>query len=94
MNLAVAVTQIRKQKGMTQSELAEKMGVNHNYISMVEVGKRTPSMDFLDRLSYATKTPIQIIFWNAMSEDDIKGSKKEIYKVLKPVLDSIINELT
>ena len=34
----------RKEKGMTQEELAEKVGVGNSHISHVETGKAVPSL--------------------------------------------------
>ncbi len=41
----------RKDKGMTQAELAGKIGVKKSSISMYEIGKRHPSFSVLKKLS-------------------------------------------
>lgn len=38
----------REKKGLTQQELAEKMGMSKSVISMYENGKRLPSFDALE----------------------------------------------
>ncbi len=37
----------RERNNMTQSELADKLGVNQSMIALYESGKRTPSVDTL-----------------------------------------------
>ena len=39
----------RMGHGYSQKETAEKLGCEQTYISMVENGKRVPSIDFLNR---------------------------------------------
>lgn len=41
---------IRKQRGMTQSELAEKSGLLQSQISMIERGKRNLSVRVADKI--------------------------------------------
>lgn len=46
----------RKEKGISQEKLAEIVGVNRTYLSLVEQGHRNPSMKFLYRVAKALKT--------------------------------------
>ncbi len=34
------VKELRKEKGLTQSELAEKIGLSNNFIGMIERGEK------------------------------------------------------
>lgn len=45
----------RKNSGVSQEELAELVGVNRTYISLVEKGHRNPSLRFLYRATKALK---------------------------------------
>lgn len=45
----------RTAKGLTQSELAEAVGVKKATISRIENGERTPSMSLVSRICEATK---------------------------------------
>ena len=45
------IKQLRKQKGLTQKEMAEAVGVGVSTIAMWESGKRTPSFKLLNDLS-------------------------------------------
>jgi transcriptional regulator with XRE-family HTH domain len=44
---------LREQRGMTQKELAEKLGSSKSTISMMENGKRFPSFDMLKNIASA-----------------------------------------
>ncbi|GHT33301.1 transcriptional regulator [Bacteroidia bacterium] len=45
--------QARKDAGMTQSELAEKVGANKSYISRVETGRTEPRVSTFYRIASA-----------------------------------------
>ena len=44
---------IRKRKGLTQTQLAEKIGISYQLISYYETGRHTPSMVVLEWLCQA-----------------------------------------
>jgi len=52
------IANIRKQKGLTQMELAELVGVNRFHISKIERGKRSPSVKLLVKIANVLGVPI------------------------------------
>jgi transcriptional regulator with XRE-family HTH domain len=50
VNLSEKLREMRKRKGLTQKELAEKIGVSESYICQVENGKMI-SIKKLDKLA-------------------------------------------
>ena len=51
--LALNLKEYRKKCGFTQEKLAEKAGISANYLSMVEVSRKFPTPEMLDRLAQA-----------------------------------------
>ena len=51
------VRRLRKNAKLTHEQLAEKAECHPTYISLVERGKRNPSLDMVLRLSRALKCP-------------------------------------
>ena len=49
--LATRLKQLRKEVGMTQVELAEKLGVSKGVVAMWETGRRKPGYENLGRLA-------------------------------------------
>jgi|DewCreStandDraft_5_1066085.scaffolds.fasta_scaffold03680_9 Zn-dependent peptidase ImmA (M78 family)/predicted transcriptional regulator len=43
--------QLRELSGMTQEDVAKRLGVTNEYVSMIESGKRTPSLEVLIKAS-------------------------------------------
>ena len=58
-SVARRLKHIRQQKGLTQRELADRVGITQPYIVMLETGKRTnPSLQLLQRLARALRVPL------------------------------------
>jgi transcriptional regulator with XRE-family HTH domain len=55
------IRSLRKERGMSQAELAEAAGVSTKLVSAIEQGDRSPSLDTLDKLCRAlTVTPLEL----------------------------------
>lgn len=52
----------RIRRDLTQEVLAEKVGVEHGTISMIETGKREPSLDVLVRIMNQLRVEPNLIF--------------------------------
>jgi len=60
--LGDAIRTRRKHLGLTQEGMAEKTGLSVVFISLLENGHRTVSVDTLLRIAKAVKTPISDFF--------------------------------
>ena len=60
--LASAVMDVRNRAGLTQEELARKMGTTQPVVARLESGRTRPSMRTLERLAAATKSRLLISF--------------------------------
>ena len=49
---------MRTKRGLTQSELAEKLGVRSSTISQYESGKRSPNVKMLTKLAKVLKCTV------------------------------------
>lgn len=58
MSLAHLIAQKRKEKGLTQSELAQLLGVNQSIIARWESGQVKPRPKMFEQLSEALETSI------------------------------------
>ena len=68
MDLATNLISLRKQKGLTQMDLAEKLNVSRQAVSRWEVGAAVPSTDNLIVLSNLYGIPVDSIL-----KDDLSG---------------------
>ncbi len=57
-----AIIKARIESGLTQRELAKKMGTKQSVISRVESGSANPSIGFLQKLAKALNSHLEIKF--------------------------------
>ena len=60
--LASAVMDVRNRAGLTQEQLARKMGTTQPVVARLESGRTRPSMRTLERLAQATGSRLLISF--------------------------------
>jgi transcriptional regulator with XRE-family HTH domain len=56
------VAQVRKSRGVTQQELAEKIGMSVVAIAYIETGKRWARLGTLDKIATSLKVDIEELF--------------------------------
>lgn len=61
--LANAIKQRRTEAGLTQSELAERVGVTRKTVNTVENGVFSPSAMLAIKLAAALNVPVEALFW-------------------------------
>lgn len=64
VELMIALSQARKEKGLTQKELSEITGVRQSAISRLENGNTSTQIDALIRLFTAMNMKLQIVPMN------------------------------
>jgi ribosome-binding protein aMBF1 (putative translation factor) len=60
--VAAAIIEARTYAGLTQGELAKRMGTTQSVIARLEGGKSKPSTSTLEKLAVATGTRLRISF--------------------------------
>ena len=58
--IAEQLRQVRKEQGMTQERLAEKVGTRKSNISRLESGRYNPSLDFLEKVAGGLGREIEV----------------------------------
>ena len=57
---AYQITRLRILRGLTQEQLAEKVGTKQPSIARLESGRSTPSLDFLQRVAEALDAEVEV----------------------------------
>jgi transcriptional regulator with XRE-family HTH domain len=95
MNIGQAVKELRKRKfpEMKQYQFAKRIGITQTYLSQLENGQKQASTEVLQNVADACNIPLAILFWFSIEEKDIVTRKQAAFKMLKPSIDIMINEL-
>jgi len=85
--LAFNMKQHRKKLGLSQAKLAELIEVSDNYIALIEVGRRFPSITTLEQLAVALEIDIIELFSIKTIE---LSEKKALKNVILADIDHIL----
>jgi len=66
---------LREEKGLSQEELAFESGLHRTYISLIERGKRSPSLRTVERIALALGSRLSAV----MSEVDKYPGRKNAH---------------
>jgi len=91
--LALNLKENRQKCGLTQEKLAEKAGISANYLSMVEVSKKFPTPEMLDRLANALRIEtFQLFDASATAEGALIHLERSIINKITSVIKDTIRE--
>jgi putative transcriptional regulator len=62
-DVANAVRDVRSQRGLTQEELGQKVGLTRQSIIAIEKGRFTPSIHSVLLLARALQASVEDLFW-------------------------------
>lgn len=82
-----ALRLIRVFHDLKQFELAEKLGVSKSYISEIEKGTKTPSLELVEKYSNFFKLPVSAIMFFAEELPSARTGEKVRSKIADKVLD-------
>jgi transcriptional regulator with XRE-family HTH domain len=59
---------LRKQKGLSQEELAFQAGINRNYVGQIEREEKSPTVYVIEKLSVSLEVVPSILFSRAVQK--------------------------
>lgn len=87
------VQQLRKEKGISLTELAERAGVAKSYISNLERDiQKNPSIHFIEKIASVLKVPIESLI---DQDDSVKRDPEldqEWYEIIKEAMSSGVDK--
>lgn len=91
MNIGNAVKEIRKRKGISQKDLASKIGISTNALCSIEKEKTFPSNNNIENICNALDIPQSVLLLFSINTEDIPEHKRELAKILlTPLKDNIL----
>jgi len=82
---------IRREKGLSQGDLADRAGINRSYLSMIENGHSSPTLDVVERLAVG----MGITLWRLISEvneNNVNYNLEDGFEMYEGLRDLLQNE--
>lgn len=94
--LGARIKELRKKRGLTQDQLAEMVDLAPRYVSLIEVGKGSPSLETIENVSRALAVDLKTLFDFMHLDDDAvsagnlekdlselaEGNRRLIYRIV------------
>lgn len=93
MNLGQTIKVLRKKKGFKQNEFAEQCHISQTYLSQIESNQKDPNLSILKEISKNLNVALPILFFLSIDEEDVSKEKKEIFKIISPTMNKMIETL-
>jgi len=93
MDYGKAVRVARAISGIQQKELADRAGLNSSYVSLIEMGKRKPSIKAVRALSSALEMPPDLLALLGIEPEDLSlAGTNEVDEVAKSLFKVLLAE--
>lgn len=93
MKIGSIIKTERKKKGLSQKQLANHCSITVTYLSLIENDKKEPTVSLLRTLAENLNLPLPILLFMSLDDEDIPESKKEFFNIVKPSIDSMLQNL-
>jgi len=76
------IQELRKSRGLSQDQVAERADISPNYLSRIECGKENPTLDMLIKLSHALEVEMweMFDFGHVLSQKELKETFQKLAK--------------
>src|SRR4030042_5641780 len=80
--IGMRIKEIRRSKGLSQEQLAEKADINSKYLSRMERGRENPTLDMFIKLADALEIEMweMFDFGHVVSHKELRGAIQNITK--------------
>ena len=90
VEFGVRLKALRKEKRLTQKQLASMIGVQHSVISFYEVGDRIPSVEIIIKLAAVLHVSADYLLGIEKKDTiDISGLSEEDKKLIRSMVNNI-----
>lgn len=86
MNTGDAIKNLRKKKGLSQKELAQKCGLSANALCSIEKSESFPSRESIDKICKALGIPVSYLMFFSVTDEDVPAEKRIAFNAMKAIL--------
>jgi transcriptional regulator with XRE-family HTH domain len=91
MNLGKSIKLCRTNRGLSQEDLAGRVGLSVSYISLIEQGKRDPPISTVGEIAEALGVPMSLLTFLGAERGDLKGVPEDVRDKLAGVAFKLLN---
>jgi len=92
--LSLNMKKRRKRLGLSQARLAEKVNTAPTYIAIIELEKKFPSVEMIERIADALEMDTTELFSvKPLPENAVKNLQKEVLLDFKEIISKKLKEL-
>jgi transcriptional regulator with XRE-family HTH domain len=90
MKIGTAIKSIRKEKGISQKELAEKCELSVNALSQIETNSSFPHKNTIVNIATALEVPVSYLLYFSITEADVPVDKRILFNTLNTAIKTIL----
>lgn len=87
------IRRLRKQRDISQEELALRAGINTVYFGQIERGQKCPTVDTLYKIAMGLEVPLPDLLRFDMAESDIEDTGAYIAQLMKRIPPSKVTQV-
>ena len=92
MNIGEAIKFCRSRRNLTQSELAKRSDVSVSYLSMLEKGRRDPSLKTIEKVALGLRIPASILVLLAADPRELDPIDRTVAEKLSHLALNLLRE--
>lgn len=90
MDIGKTIKDLRLKKGFNQGEFALKCGLSQPYLSLIEKGRKEPTLGLLKEIAINLSIPTPVLVFLSLDKDDVDDSKKDAFAFLENTMKDLI----
>ena len=91
MNLGRSIKMCRTNQGLSQEDLATRIGMSVSNISLIEQGKRDPAFSTIEEVASALGVTLSLLTFLAAEPGELRGVPEDVRDKLAGVAYKLLN---
>jgi XRE family transcriptional regulator, regulator of sulfur utilization len=87
------IKRLLKERKISQKELAKRIGKSQTAVSQILKGNYNPNPETMNKISNVLNVPIPVISYLSLDRNDVPDNKKQLFDILNPSVNNLINEI-
>mgnify|MGYP000333152946 CR=1 FL=1 len=93
MDIGITIKELRKEKGLSQGDLASKIGITGPSLSQIETGNSKPKKSTLSKICDELQITPELLYLLSLSEENVVEGKQNLYKSIYPQVREWMKEI-